>query len=41
MKVRQMNILDMEGQILSILSSDESIDKEIITKFLRDKVYNE
>ena len=41
MKVRQMNILDMEDQILSILSSDESIDKEIITNFLKDKIYNE
>jgi hypothetical protein len=41
MKVRQMDILDMEDQILSILSSDESIDKEIITNFLKDKIYNE
>ena len=41
MKVRQMDILDMEDQILSILSSDESIDKEIITNFLKDKLYNE
>ena len=41
MKVRQMNILDMEDQIHSILSSDESIDKEIITNFLKDKIYNE
>ena len=41
MKVRQMDILDIEDQILSILSSDESIDKEIITNFLKDKIYNE
>ena len=41
MKVRQMNIIDMEDEILSMFSSDESIDKEIITNFLKDKIYNE
>lgn len=41
LKVRQMDINEIHKQLLFILDSEESIDKEAISNFLKDKIYNE
>ena len=41
MKIRQMDIKKIEEELISLFESDDIIDKEKITKFLKNKINNE